>query len=210
MRISFARLSLPYLVTLLVLAAALTTQVMAEDRLPEPELSDSGLHTQPWFHDGFLELSDDLSEAAESGKDLLILIEQPGCPYCREMHQVNLRIPEIIGTLKENFLVIQLDMRGSREVVDLDGEAMEERALVRRWGVNFTPTMLFVPKEAADKEGSAKDRSVMLMPGYFKPFHFHTMLHFVSSDAYDGGDFQRYIDERAAKLRAEGKQVDIW
>ena len=37
------------------------------------------------------------------------------------------------------------------------------------------------------------------------------MMHFIASDAYqNGGDFQRYLDDRAAKLRAEGKDVDIW
>lgn len=193
-----------------LLISALTSQAMAEDQLPEPELGDNGLHVQPWFHDGFLELADDLAEAADSGKDLLILIEQAGCPYCREMHNVNLRIPRITEFMKEKFLVVQLDMRGSREAVDMDGNSMEERSLVRQWAVNFTPTMMFIPKEAVDGTGTVKDRSVMTMPGYFKPFHFDTMLHFIASDAYDGGDFQRYIDERAQKLRAAGEKVDIW
>lgn len=182
----------------------------ASEQLAEPEMGDNGLHVQPWFHEGFLELADDLAEAADDGKDLLILVEQAGCPYCREMHHVNLRIPQIVDTLQEKFLVVQLDMRGSREVIDLDGTAKEERSLVRSWGVNFTPTMIFVPKEAVDGDGNLRDRSVMTMPGYFKPFHFDTMLNFIASDSYRDGDFQRYIDERAAKLRAEGKDVKIW
>ncbi|QDG77941.1 thioredoxin family protein [Labrenzia sp. PHM005] len=187
-----------------------TAPALASDQLPEPELGDNGLHIQPWFHEGFLELADDLAEAADNGKDLLILIEQAGCPYCRELHEVNLRIPRITDYLNEKFLVVQLDMRGSREVVDFDGTAMEERALVRKWAVNFTPTMMFVPKEALDSTGTAKDRTVMTMPGYFKPFHFDTMLHFIASDSYAGGDFQRYLDERAQTLRAAGEKVDIW
>jgi len=187
------------------------TGAQAEDRLPEPKLGDNGLHIQSWFHEGFLELEDDLATAADEDKDLLILVEQPGCPYCREMHQVNLRIPQIVDHIQENFLVVQLDMRGSREVTDMDGTAMEERALVRNWGVNFTPTLIFVPKEAADGSGNTKERAVMVMPGYFKPFHFDTMVNFIASDAYEnGGDFQRYLDDRAARLRAEGKDVDIW
>ena len=182
----------------------------AEDLLPEAQLSDSGLHIQPWFHEGFLELADDLQEAQDQGKDLLILIEQPGCPYCRELHKVNLRRPDTVAYLTEKFLVVQLDMRGSREVTDLDGTAMEERDLVRKWGVNFTPTALFVPKEAAGEDGPLRDHVAMTMPGYFKPFHFDTMLEFVAEDVYVDGDFQRYIDERADRLRAEGKDVDVW
>lgn len=189
----------------------LATGAPAEDRLPEPKLGDNGLHIQSWFHEGFLELEDDLATAADEGKDLLILVEQPGCPYCREMHQVNLRIPQIVEYIQENFQVVQLDMRGSREVTDMDGTATEERTLVRDWGVNFTPTLIFVPKEAIDGSGNAKERAVMVMPGYFKPFHFDTMMHFIADDSYrNGGDFQRYLDDRAATLRAEGKDVDIW
>jgi thioredoxin-related protein len=200
----------PTALVLTILGFLFAGPAFASEQLAEPELGDNGLHVQPWFHEGFLELADDLAEAAEGGKDLVILIEQAGCPYCREMHQVNLRIPQIVGTLQDNFLVVQLDMRGSREVVDMDGTAMEERDLVRSWGVNFTPTMIFVPKEAVDGNGNLRDRSVMTMPGYFKPFHFDTMLNFIASDSYRDGDFQRYIDERAAKLRAEGKEVKIW
>lgn len=189
----------------------IATSGFAADRLPEPRLGDNGLHIQDWFHEGFLELEDDLATAVDEGKDLLIIVEQPGCPYCREMHQVNLRIPQIVDDIKDNFLVVQLDMRGSREVTDMDGTAMEERALVRKWGVTFTPTLIFIPKEAAEGSGTAKERAVMVMPGYFKPFHFDTMMHFIASDAYrNGGDFQRYLDDRAAKLRAEGQDVDIW
>lgn len=189
---------------------AVTQSVFADDLLPEPALGDNGLHVQSWFHDGFLELADDLQEAADSGKDLLILVEQPGCPYCREMHQVNLRIPRIVDYMQANFLVVQLDMRGSREVTDMDGAALAEGALVRKWGVTFTPTMIFIPAEATDAQGTARERAVMVMPGYFKPFHFDTMLHFIAEDAHDGGDFQRYLDNRAAELRAKGEDVDIW
>ena len=194
-----------------VIALLVAPAALAQERLPEPALGDNGLHIQSWFYEGFLELADDLQEAADADKDLLILVEQPGCPYCREMHQVNLRIPAIVDYMKAHFLVEQLDMRGSREVTDMDGEAMEEREVVRKWGVTFTPTLIFIPKEAAGGEGTARERAVMVMPGYFKPFHFDTMMHFIAEDAYkDGGDFQRYLDERARKLRADGKDVDIW
>ncbi|WP_417667143.1 thioredoxin family protein [Roseibium sp.] len=196
---------------LVIAFGACMMPVTAAEQLPEPELADNGLHVQDWFHEGFLELADDLEEAAAEGKDLLILIEQAGCPYCREMHKVNLRIPAIVDHIKENFLVVQLDMRGSREVVDFDGTAAEERDLVRKWGVAFTPTMIFVPADATDAEGTARERAAMVMPGYFKPFHFDTMMHFIAEDAYqNGGDFQRFLDERAKTLRAQGKEVDVW
>lgn len=96
------------------------------------ELGDDGLHKQPWFLDTFLELGDDLATAAQNGRHLMILWEQNGCPYCRELHEVNFARPELSGYITAHFDVIQLDMFGAREVLDFDGEALEERDLAAK------------------------------------------------------------------------------
>jgi thioredoxin-related protein len=91
------------------------------------EVGDDGLHKQPWFQQTFLELADDVQEAADEGKFLVVLIEQAGCPYCRELHEVNFKRSEITDYMNEHALVLQLDLWGAREVVGFNGEAMEER-----------------------------------------------------------------------------------
>ncbi len=197
----------------LVISVALSASAFAaeEELLPAPELADSGLHAQPWFLDSFLDLGEDLAEAGDEGKKLIVFIEQAGCPYCRELHRVNLRDPEIVSYLKEHFVAVQLDLRGSREVTDFDGEAMEERALTRKWGVIYTPTLVFFsPDRAGDGSQSGRDLAVMTMPGYFKPFHFRTMLEYVADGHYADQHFQYFLEERAAALRAKGETVDIW
>ena len=73
------------------------------------EPSDDGLYKQPFFLDSFLELGDDLQQAASEGKGLVVLFEQRGCPYCREMHLVNFARPEITDYLQAHFQVVQLD-----------------------------------------------------------------------------------------------------
>ncbi|WNJ98343.1 thioredoxin family protein [Thalassospiraceae bacterium LMO-JJ14] len=170
-------------------------------------LNESGLHVQPWFAESFLILGEDAAEAAANGKRLAVFFEQRGCPYCREMHEVNLAKPEISDFIKENFSVVQLNMWGSREVTDLDGKAMEERELSRRWRVNFTPTIVFVgtPDEIAKGENE-----VARMPGYFKPFHFQSMFEFVHQGAYKDQLFQRFLQDKFKRLEAEGKKPEIW
>ncbi|MCC0028761.1 MAG: hypothetical protein H6891_00135 [Brucellaceae bacterium] len=59
----------------------------AEELLPEPQLDDNGLHHQDWFLESFLDIGEDLAEAQAKGKGLVIVFEQRGCPYCREMHR---------------------------------------------------------------------------------------------------------------------------
>ena len=173
------------------------------------ELNDDGLHVQPWFLDSFLDMGDDLNEAKEQGKRLAIIWEQRGCPYCREMHNVNFADARISEYIQENFVVLQMNLWGAREVTDFDGKAMEERSMARRWGVNFTPTIMFLGDEALN-DRSAKAQEVARMPGYFKPFHFMSMFEFVSLKAYEKQGFQKFLQDKFARLKAEGKDPTVW
>lgn len=172
-------------------------------------IGGDGLHKQDWFLDSFLEMPDDLAEAADNGKHLLILFEQQGCPYCRELHEVNFARTEITDYMKKHFLVIQLDMFGAREVLDFDGEALEERDIAGKWAVNFTPTTLIF---AAENKGAktAHDAEAFRLPGYLKPFHYLSSLEYVVTGTYKEKSFQRYLQDKFAELEAKGIKPDVW
>lgn len=177
----------------------------------EPAVGDNGLHTQPWFLDSFLELSDDLAEAAAEGKHFAVVWEQRGCPYCREMHRVNLADERIKSFVTANFVVLQLDLWGSRKVTDFDGEEIEERQLARKWGVNFTPSIVFFPDDPELVKGKdGRSAEVFRMPGYFKPFHFYSMLEYVRGRKYREVGFQRFLQTKFAELEAKGMSPDVW
>ncbi len=169
----------------------------------------TGLHTQPWIIDSFLEFSDDLAEAAAEGKDLLVLVEQDGCPYCAELHAVNFERDEIVDYIKEHFVVIQLDLFGARGTVDFDGEEMEERDLVFKWGAQFTPTTIIFSAEKTDAE-SYRDAEVFRLPGYLKPFHYMSSLEYVGEKIYKEMSFQRYLQAKFAELAEQGITPDVW
>lgn len=175
-------------------------------------LNDDGLHTQPWFHNSFLDLKEDVAEAAAAGKHLVIFWEQKGCPYCAEMHRVNLAQKEVADYIREKFVVIQLNIYGARSVTDFDGEEMEERKLARRWKVNFTPTIVYFPNSVDEVEGKeGGDAEVWRLLGYWKPFHFLQSFHYVSSGGYKTEpNFQKWLTERREKLEAAGEKVDLW
>ena len=177
----------------------------------EPVAREDGSYTQSWFLDSFLELNDDLSEAHGAGKRFAVIWEQAGCPYCREMHKVNFAIPEITDWIKERHEIVQLDMWGAREVVDFAGETMEERALAGKWGIHFTPTILFFKEDPAAVEGKdLREAKVFRVPGYFKPFHFLSAFEYVHANAYEKQPFQRFLQDKFTKLEAEGKKADVW
>jgi thioredoxin-related protein len=185
---------------------------LARARASEPLLSEDGLHIQPWFSHTFLDLKDDLAEATSSGRHLVIFWEQRGCPYCRELHHVNLVDDEIVAYIQANFLALQLNLFGSREVTDFDGAKMEERQLAARWRINFTPTLCFFPATVADAQGkSGRDAEVWRLLGYWKPFHFQSTFVYVKEEGYKSQpNFQRWLADYADRLRAEGKEVKLW
>ena len=159
-----------------------------------PVLNDDGLYEQPFFVQSFLDLAEDLELAVDSGKRFAVMWELRGCPYCKETHLVNFADPEIRDFVSGNFDILQLNLIGSREVVDFDGEAMEERALARKWGVRFTPTTQFFPEtldQVAGRKGS--EAEVARMPGYFRPPHFLAMYRFVQEKAYETTGFNDYL-----------------
>lgn len=197
-----------------VLALAPAPKAVAAETklLPAIEAGDDGLHVQPWFLQSFLDLRDDIKEAAGKGKNLAILWEQKGCPYCRETHMVNLRVPEVVDYIRKNFEVVQLNLWGSREVVDFDGKKMAEKDLARRWGVQFTPTLQFFaadPKLALGKSG--RDAEAWRLMGYWKPFHFMNSFRYVKEEGYKKEpNFQRWLQALAEEMRAKGQEVKIW
>ncbi len=175
----------------------------------EPILGEDGMYHQTWFLNSFMDLKEDLAEAAEAGKRFAVIWEQRGCPYCRETHMVNLARPEINRYIRENFAVLQLDLWGSREVTDFDGEVMEERALARKWRIVFTPTIMFFAASVAEGKTGA-EAEVVRMPGYFKPFHFITMFEYVKESAYESQHFQKYLQAKGQRLRDQGIEVNLW
>ncbi len=188
---------------LLALFALLPLSAVAQ------EIGDDGLHIQPWFYQGFLELGADLEDAAAEGKGLIVIFEQKGCPYCRELHEVNYAIPDIVEYQSEHFLTVQLNMWGDRVVTDFDGEELSEKQLAQKWGVNFTPTLSFFPAEAAgatDREAAEAFR----MPGYFKPFHYATGLEYLVSGGYLDTGFQRFARARFERMEAAGLNPSLW
>lgn len=158
------------------------------------ELNEDGLHYQPWFLDSFLELGDDLTTAGEAGKHFAVMWELKGCPYCAETHNVNFAQNRISDFIRSNFDVLQLNFIGSRLVTDFDGEEISEKDLAKKYGVRFTPTIQFFPKNAeglADKQ--PRKREVARMPGYMKPDHFLTMFQYVASESYNSKSFREYL-----------------
>lgn len=125
-----------------------------------------------WFHESFLDFSDDVREAAAAGKRVVLYVYQPGCPYCNRLVEHNFGQKDINETTRKHFEVIALNLWGDREVTVVDGRRMKEKDFARLVGVKYTPTLLFF-----DEHGEV----VLRLNGYYPPHNFRIALEYASA-----------------------------
>lgn len=162
------------------------------------EIGDDGLHKEPWFQTTFKDMAEDLASAAQEGKRLAVIFEQRGCIYCKKMHEEVFSDPEVADYIQANYYVVQMNLFGDEEVTDFDGEALPEKAMATRWGVVFTPTILFMPEDAPD--GPAGAAAVATIPGAFGKLTTLHMFQWVREKGYEGDEhFQKYHARKIAE-----------
>lgn len=184
---------------------ALVAAMLLALPLSAAELGDDGLHKTDWMRETFKNLPDDLQEARAEDKRLMLLVEQRGCIYCARMHEKVFPRPDIDSYIRENFFVVQINLHGDTEVTDFDGEVLSEKDAARKWGLLFTPSILFLPEEVPEGQ-SAADAAVALMPGAFEAATTLDMLTWVNEKRYKldtKEDFQRYHARRIRERAGE-------
>ncbi|EBA02508.1 thioredoxin SoxW [Rhodobacterales bacterium HTCC2150] len=165
------------------------------------EIGDDGLHKASWMRDTFKDLREDLAEANDEGKRLMVIIEQRGCIYCKKMHEEVFPVPKVAAYIEENFFVVQINMFGDVEVTDFDGTSMAEKDMAKKWGLLFTPTILFFPSEVGDDK-PANAAAVAMMPGAFGRYTTFNMLNWVIEEGYNGEEnFQKYHARKFAEQK---------
>jgi thioredoxin-related protein len=137
-----------------------------------------------WFKDSFLDIRDDITEATESGKRVLLYFYQDGCPYCERLIKENMSQQDIVEDLKKNFDVIAINMWGDREVVGLDGKETTEKDFAVASKIMFTPTLQFLNEKGAQ---------ALRLNGYVPPHKFKVALNFVSQKKEKETSFRDYL-----------------
>ncbi len=101
-----------------------------------------------WFAPSFLDIREDVSEAAKQGRRLMVYFHQDGCPYCKRLVEVNFRDPAILEKMQRHFTAIDINIFGDREVTWTDGRRMPEKQFAALLKVQFTPTLVFFEEKA--------------------------------------------------------------
>jgi thioredoxin-related protein len=148
-----------------------------------------GYHEQPaWFKQSFLDIREDVQEAAAKDKRVLLYFYQDGCPYCRKLLETNFALHDIVSRTRETLEVIAINLWGDREVTGLDGKLTTEKQFAADLKVMFTPTMLFL-----DEQG----RVVMRLNGYYPPHKFSAVVDYVGGRQEKQLAFRDYWEQQA-------------
>jgi thioredoxin-related protein len=137
-----------------------------------------------WFASSFLDIREDLGEAASAGKRVLLYFYQDGCPYCRKLLDTNFALQETAAKTRKHYDVVAINMWGDREVTGFDGEETTEKEFAKSLRVMFTPTLLFL-----DEQGNVTLR----VNGYYAPHKFNAALDYGSRHNGLAPTFREYL-----------------
>ncbi len=143
-----------------------------------------------WFKESFLGIAEDVEEAKEQDKHVLLFFHLDNCPYCHKMIEENFKSAPYTDFLKTNFDVIVINIRGDREVVFNQESSFKEKELAEHLGVRYTPTILFFDNN---------NRAVLRLNGYRSQQAFKYALDFVNGRAYKSTSLSRYIEDKSSE-----------
>ncbi|MGE5170686.1 MAG: thioredoxin family protein [Rudaea sp.] len=142
----------------------------------------------------------DLRRKADA-KPLAVIFETTDCAACDEMHRDAFTRPEVLAQVA-HFDVVRLALGAPTPLLTPDGRASTAGAWARELGITYTPSVVFFGAHGAE---------VFRVRAYVRPFHLASAFDYVASGAYrEEPSFQRFIQQRAERIREEGGSVDLW
>jgi len=163
--------------------------------------AESGEEGMPWFKESFLDIREDIAEARKSGRRLMLYFYQDGCPYCAKLLRDNLGQKAIADKTRKHFDVVALNLWGDREVTDLGGRAMPEKAFARAMKVQFTPTLVMF-----DEQGNVALR----LNGYLQPHKFEAAIDYVGQRLEKKQNFADYLEKHAREPASPALNDEPW
>jgi len=136
-----------------------------------------------WFKVSFLDLFEDIEEAADNNKRLMVYYYQDGCPYCKKLLEDNFGQRNISDKTKKHFDVVAINLWGDQEVIVGD-KTYTEKAFAEALKVQYTPTLLFFNEHK---------KIVFRANGYYPPEKFSALLDYIGKKQEEKISYQDYM-----------------
>ncbi|RUM81634.1 MAG: thioredoxin [Candidatus Thioglobus sp.] len=137
-----------------------------------------------WFKDSFLDIAEDVEEAKDENKHLMLYMHLTGCPYCYKMVEEGFKNTTNTQIIKDNFDVVAINIRGNKEIALSEDLTMTEEEVRNHYKVNFTPTIVFLDQN---------NKLVYKVNGYRSVENFKHILNFVKTRAYQNTTLAEFI-----------------
>lgn len=141
-----------------------------------------------WFKNSFLDLREDVAEAKQAGRRVMLYFYQDGCPYCAKLLTDNFGQKAIADRARRHFDVLALNLWGDREVTDMAGRSHTEKSFARALRVQFTPTIVML-----DERGE----TALRLNGYIPPHKFDAALAYAGQRLERTQSFADYLQAQA-------------
>ena len=160
--------------------------------LAAPVMKD-GIHVQPWIdYPAPLDLKKAAQTAKTHGQGLLVLFEQPGCTYCKQLHEVNFIDRPLVAFLAKHFVTVQVDIQSDKPMVTFGGKTVSQKDFASSLKAAYTPTSVFFDENGAE---------TFRLPGYIPaPFYRAALEYVVAGGPDTGGPFRDWLDANSDRL----------
>lgn len=175
------------LITLGLLSFLFVFNVTAAEK-PRGEIIGGVAHAAPgWFKESFLEIADDVDEASEEGKHVMLFFQLNGCPYCDRMLTEAFESDPLMSYMQKHFDVIGVNVKGDRDIAFNEEVSVTEKELSEMLKVRATPAILFL---------NADNKPVVRVDGYRAPNRFKHVLSFVAEKYYEQQKLTSYLAQK--------------
>ena len=163
----------------------LSSSAKTEGELAAGMVNPGHVDHPAWFKVSFLDLFEDIQDATDENKRLMVYYYQDGCPYCKKLLQDNFSQREISDKAKKYFDVVAINLWGDKEV-SVGEKIYTEKEFAEALKVQYTPTLLFF---------NEKNKIIFRANGYYPPEKFSTLLDYIGTHQETVISYQDYMEK---------------
>lgn len=171
----FFRLTIPLLLTLLIVSTTLAQESSV----------DSGVEWQT--------LEEAQKKAKETGKKVLVFGYADWCTYCMKMRKETYPEENVQKSLSDDFIPVQINGESEEEIV-FNGKTYKSYELARYLRLTSYPTHYFLNSEG---------KIIGAQPGFLPAEVFSPLMNYVSEDLFGKVPFLDYMEKKGIKLEQE-------
>jgi len=173
---------------LIGLCLLLTASVNAAQDKPRGKIVGGEAHSPPeWFKESFLEIAEDVDEASEAGRHVMLFFDLNGCPYCDRMLEESFEAEPLGSFIQANFDVIAVNIQGDRNIDFNETISVSEKRLAEILKVYSTPALVFLDEN---------NKTIVRVNGYRAPERFRLVLEYVATKSYRSTGLADYLQAR--------------